>query len=202
MEQFDGLVVSSCTRCSELVSSRTQIVNGVGPSDADLLFVGEAPGEQEDAEGEPFVGRSGSILDEVLAEYGLDREMVRITNSVRCRPPENRDPTATERANCRKYLESEIKTVDPEVIVTLGKVPSENLLERSVAVTNEADSFDTLDIDGSPYRVLICVHPAASLYDRSQRETLEDTIETAADLIGADSTGGQSTLGEYETRDQ
>jgi len=149
----ESLSVDSCTRCPELVESRTRIVNGTGPQDADLLFVGEAPGEQEDREGEPFVGRSGDILDEVLGAHGLDRAAVRITNCVRCRPPDNRDPRTEELENCREYLEAEILGVDPAVIVTLGKVPSEHLLDRSVAVTAEAGSTDAVTIDGRSFPV-------------------------------------------------
>jgi len=121
MEQTDGFCVSDCTRCPDLVDSRSRIVNGVGPAEAALLFVGEGPGKTEDQQGEPFVGRSGSVLDDALGEAGLLREEVRITNCVRCRPPENRDPTTDELANCRGYLNSEISTVDPDLVVTLGK---------------------------------------------------------------------------------
>src|SRR6056297_1290418 len=108
--------VTGCERCPALVESRSRIVNGVGPTDADLLFVGEAPGANEDEQGEPFVGRSGDVLDETLREAGLDRGDVRITNCVRCRPPDNRDPRKEELANCRGYLETEIDRVDPELV--------------------------------------------------------------------------------------
>jgi DNA polymerase len=187
-------VVEACERCPELVDSRSCIVNGVGPEDAALLFVGEGPGEQEDAQGEPFVGRSGSILDEVLRDHGLARADVRITNAVKCRPPGNRDPTGEELANCRGYLEAEIAAVDPAVIVALGKVPSEHLLGRTVAVTGEAGSVERATLGGAGRDVLICVHPAASLYDPSQRETLERAIATAATMAGS---GDQSRLGEF-----
>lgn len=189
--------VDACERCPALVESRRQIVNGVGPVDADLLFVGEAPGEQEDQQGEPFVGRSGQLLDSALGEFGLDRGTVRITNCVKCRPPENRDPSTEELANCRGYLEGEIATVDPEVVVTLGKVPSEHLLGRSVAVTNEAGSFGSVTVGDRQFRVLVNVHPAAILYDRSQEATFEATIRQAAELVGASVEGGQSQLGDY-----
>lgn len=192
----DDLVVRECTRCPELVDSRSQIVNGVGPVDADLLFVGEAPGAQEDAEGEPFVGRSGDVLTDALRDRGLARRDVRITNCIRCKPPENRDPTADELENCRGYLEREIDSVDPEVVVTLGKVPSEHLLDRSVAVTKEAGTLQDARIAGTPRRVLVCVHPAATLYDPSQRETLADALDEAVALVSDDG-AGQSRLGEY-----
>jgi DNA polymerase len=196
MDNMEGLAVCDCTRCPDLVESRSQIVNGTGPADADVLFVGEAPGANEDEQGEPFVGRSGGVLDEVLTHHGLDRKTVRITNCVRCRPPENRDPHKDELANCKGYLEAEIEQVDPDVIVTLGKVPGEHLLGRTLAVTKEAGDVEDVEIGGAVRPVLICVHPAATLYDRSQREPFEDTIERAAEIAGlADC--GQSSLGEF-----
>jgi DNA polymerase len=197
--QFDGRCVTACERCPDLVTSRSRIVNGVGPDDADVVFVGEAPGATEDEEGEPFVGRSGSVLDEALREASLSRADVRITNCVRCRPPDNRDPTTEELANCRGFLESELKTVDPAVVVTLGKVPSQHLLDRSVAVTKEAGSVHDLRVDDVSLRLLISVHPAATLYDRSQREGFFETIAEAARLAGVDADGenGQSSLGDF-----
>jgi uracil-DNA glycosylase family 4 len=194
MGEMDGLSVTACEQCPDLCASRSRIVNGVGPADADLLFVGEAPGQQEDAEGEPFVGRSGGILDEALRENGLARADVRITNCVRCRPPENRDPTKAELENCRGYLETEIDRVDPETVVTLGKVPAEHLLGRSVGITNEAGEIEQVEVGGATRDVLLSVHPAATLYDRSQRETFERAIERAAATVGS---GDQTTFGEF-----
>ncbi|WP_363467753.1 uracil-DNA glycosylase [Halogeometricum borinquense] len=197
-DAMDGLCVRECERCPELVESRSQIVNGVGPDDADLVFLGEAPGANEDEQGEPFVGRSGSVLDDALLDVGLARSDVRITNCVRCRPPENRDPTKAELGNCRGYLERELERLDPDLVVTLGKVPSEHLLDRSVAVTKEAGDVVDVRLGERLQRVLICVHPAATLYDRSQRDTFSDTIARAADLSGlADSADGQSSLGDF-----
>ena len=195
MEQMDDLDVVGCERCDELCRSRSRIVNGVGPADADLLFVGEAPGANEDEQGEPFVGRSGDVLDAALREAGLDRGDVRITNCVRCRPPDNRDPRKGELTNCRDYLETEIDRVSPEVVVTLGKVPAEHLLERDVAVTGEAGDVFDVAIAGQPRRVLVSVHPAATLYDPSQKETFESALKTVAEFTDAQS--GQSRLGEF-----
>ncbi|WP_424007825.1 uracil-DNA glycosylase [Haloferax denitrificans] len=198
MEHMEGLCVTGCERCPELVESRSRIVNGVGPDDADLLFLGEAPGAKEDEGGEPFVGRSGSVLDDALREAGLARADVRITNCVRCRPPDNRDPTSDELSNCRGYLARELELVDPELIVTLGKVPSQHLLDRGVAITNESGSVVDARVGDASYRVLLSVHPAATLYDRSQREGFFDTIARAADLSGlADSADGQASLGDF-----
>jgi DNA polymerase len=195
MDQMDGLDVTDCQRCEGLVDSRSRIVDGTGPTDADLLFVGEAPGAQEDEQGEPFVGRSGDVLDDALTDAGLDRGDVRITNCVRCRPPDNRDPHTEELANCRPYLEREIDLVDPELIVTLGKVPAQHLLERDVAVTNEAGQVFDPEIAGARRELLVCVHPAATLYDRSQEDTFIDAIATAADYTDEES--GQRRLGDY-----
>ena len=198
----DDLRVPTCERCPALAESRSRIVDGVGPTDADLLFVGEAPGATEDEEGEPFVGRSGDVLDEALSEAGLDRADVRITNCVRCRPPDNRDPTGEELANCRGHLDAEVDRLAPELIVTLGKVPSEHLLGRSVAITTEAGDVADARIGGASRRVLLSVHPAATLYDRSQREGFINAIGRAAELSGVgerseDGGGGQSRLGEF-----
>lgn len=195
MGTMEGLDVTDCTRCPALVECRSRIVNGVGPEDADVLFVGEAPGAQEDDQGEPFVGRSGSVLDDKLRDKGLSRADVRITNCVRCRPPENRDPTKEELGNCREYLEREIDLVDPDVIVTLGKVPSQHVLDRDVAVTKESGSIETVELGGTKRDVLVCLHPAATLYDRSQESTFESALDKAATMAGAN--GGQSNLGDF-----
>ena len=201
MADTEGIDVIDCTRCPELVESRSGVVNGTGASDAAIVFVGEAPGADEDREGEPFVGRSGGVLDDKLTERGLDRDSVRITNCVRCRPPENRDPNAEELANCREFLDREITGIDPELIVTLGKVPSEHLLDTDVAVTKQAGAVTETRIGDATYRLLICVHPAATFYDGSQEATLDSALDTVAELVAVD-TGdgegsGQSRLGDY-----
>ena len=193
-----GFSVADCERCPALVDSRSRIVNGTGPPTADLLFLGEAPGATEDERGEPFVGRSGDVLDDALRDAGLARADVRITNCVRCRPPDNRDPTAEELDNCRGHLVAELDAVDPELVVTLGKVPSEHLLDRSVAVTSEAGDVVEVRLGERSQRVLVCLHPAATLYDRSQADTFESTVATAAALAGVgEGDGGQSRLGDY-----
>jgi uracil-DNA glycosylase family 4 len=196
--EMDGLEVTDCEACPELCESRSRIVNGVGPADADLVFVGEAPGANEDEQGEPFVGRSGDVLTDALRDRGLARRDVRITNCVRCRPPDNRDPTQSELANCKGYLAAELRQVDPELVVTLGKVPAQHLLERSVAVTKEAGTVHDARVGEGSYRVLLCVHPAATLYDRSQEGTFADALDEAVALAGLDEDGGgQSRLGEF-----
>src|SRR6202453_2827906 len=110
----------SCTKCP-LASGRTQVVFGVGNPDADLMFVGEGPGRDEDLAGEPFVGRSGKLLDKLMIqEIGIDRSSCYIANVVKCRPPNNRDPLPDEIAACRPWLESQLELIDPKVVVTLG----------------------------------------------------------------------------------
>ena len=177
----DG-TVGSCERCPRLVSSRSQIVEASGPLSASILFVGEAPGATEDTEGRPFCGRSGAILDAALAAAGLRRDAVRITNCVRCRPPENRDPRVAERANCAPYLTAEIALVDPAVIVPLGRIATTALLDDPVQVTAATGTTEQVTVAGQTYPVLICMHPAATLYDRSLRPRFDAAIATAARL--------------------
>lgn len=190
--------VTACERCPALVESRSRIVNGVGPVDADLLLVGEAPGASEDEAGEPFVGRSGELLDDALADAGIDRADVRITNCVRCRPPDNRDPRAEELDNCAEWLHAEIAAVDPTVIMAMGKVPASHLLDRDVAVTAAAGSTEFLTHEAGRWPVVICVHPAAVLYDRSQQARLEEAIGVVATRLGiVASDESQARLGEF-----
>ncbi len=148
-----------CTRCP-LAQSRTQVVFGVGSSSADLMFVGEAPGQQEDLLGEPFVGRSGQLLDRmVLEEMGLTRDRFYIANTVKCRPPGNRDPQPVEIAACRPWLETQVDLIDPKVVVTLGNFAAKLLLGTTEGITR-------LRGRAYPYRGGVLVptfHPAAIL---------------------------------------
>src|ERR671920_1343291 len=111
---------SGCTRCPQLAQTRRTVVFGSGNADADLMFVGEAPGRSEDEQGRPFVGQAGQLLDQLLGEVGLAREQVFITNVLRCRPPGNRDPHPIEIENCQEWLFGTIEQVQPSVICTLG----------------------------------------------------------------------------------
>lgn len=191
-------MVEACTRCPALVDSRSRIVNGVGPADADLVIVGEAPGAREDEAGEPFVGRSGRLLTDALEDAGLPRKDVRITNCVRCRPPDNRNPHVDELENCRGWLEAELAQIDPSAILAVGKVPASHLLDRDVAVTAEAGDVAHVDIGERTRPVIICVHPAAVLYDRSQQERLDQAIEVAARRVGVTPpSDDQASLGEF-----
>jgi DNA polymerase len=125
-----------CTRCKLAALGRTQVVVGTGDPEADLLFVGEGPGAEEDRQGLPFVGRSGKLLDQLmLEELGVTRDRVYITNVVKCRPPDNRDPESDEIASCNPWLDQQLELIDPAVIVTLGKFAAQLLLDSREGIT-------------------------------------------------------------------
>lgn len=124
----------SCTAC-RLAETRTHVVFGVGAPDADLMFVGEAPGKNEDLQGEPFVGAAGRLLDQLMAEVGIDRERTYIANVLKCRPPGNRDPQPDEIEACKGYLRRQLELVDPVVVVTLGNFATKLLLRTEVGIT-------------------------------------------------------------------
>ena len=124
----------ACTKCP-LAATRTQVVFGVGDPDADLLFVGEGPGEQEDLTGEPFVGRAGRLLTTLIEDIGMTRGQVYIANVVKCRPPGNRDPLPLEIESCRPYLEAQLEFIDPRVVVTLGNFATKLLLSTKDGIT-------------------------------------------------------------------
>ncbi|GDY09506.1 hypothetical protein LBMAG52_29920 [Planctomycetia bacterium] len=120
--------VAACTRCQELASARTQTVFGVGNPEARFLFIGEAPGADEDAQGEPFIGAAGKLLDKIIVACGLKREDIYICNILRCRPPGNRKPLPEEAGNCREWLDGQIAVIDPDFIVCWGATAAQNLL--------------------------------------------------------------------------
>jgi len=151
--------VASCTRCAELVRSRTRTVFGVGAIDPPICFVGEAPGFNEDAKGEPFVGAAGQLLNRIIVACGLKREEVYICNIVKCRPPENRVPLADEAGNCREYLERQLELVRPQYLCALGACAAQNLLDSRLPIGKLRGRFH--DYRGIP--VLCTYHPAALL---------------------------------------
>ena len=157
----------TCTACA-LAEGRTQVVFGAGDPDADLMIVGEAPGQREDEQGIPFVGPSGRLLESLLAEIGLDRNAVYIGNVVKCRPPRNRDPRPEEIDACGDYLRTQLRLVDPKVVLTLGNFSSKLLLKTTVGITK---------LRGTAYpwwgRFLVpTYHPAAAL--RGSARVLEE----------------------------
>ena len=153
----------ACTKC-QLASTRTQVVFGVGNPQADLMFVGEGPGEQEDLTGEPFVGRAGKLLTSLIEEIGLTRAEVYIANVVKCRPPGNRDPQPGEIEACRPYLEAQMAFIQPKVIVTLGNFATKLLLDTKTGITKLRGQEYPYPGDGDPGRVIIpTLHPSAVL---------------------------------------
>ena len=162
-------VASGCTLC-KLAAGRTQVVFGVGRADADLLFVGEGPGEQEDLKGEPFVGRAGGLLTQLIEGIGLTRADVYIANVVKCRPPGNRDPQPEEIAACAPWLDRQLALIQPKVIVTLGNFATKLLLETKEGITKlrgQEFAFSRAGIDAV---LLPTLHPSAVL--RSGGKTL------------------------------
>jgi len=148
--------VAACTRCQELADSRTQTVFGVGNPEARILFVGEAPGADEDRQGEPFVGRAGQLLNQIIDASRLKREEIYICNILRCRPPRNRTPAPEEAANCREYLDAQIAIVDPEYIVCWGAVAAQNLLGTKLSTGKLRGEFQKY----GRAKVLCTYHPA------------------------------------------
>ena len=170
--------VAACTRCAGLVVSRTQTVFGVGPLDPELCFVGEAPGADEDAQGEPFVGQAGQLLNRIIAACGMRREDVYICNILRCRPPGNRTPLPQEAANCREYLERTLELVRPKFICALGACAAQNLLGTTLGIGKLRGRFH--DYKGVP--VLCTYHPAFLLPNRSP-ERKKDVWEDMKKLL-------------------
>jgi DNA polymerase len=161
----------ACTRCA-LYETRTNVVFGVGNRNTEVLFVGEGPGEQEDLKGEPFVGRAGQLLDDMLKIIGLDRTRnIYIANIVKCRPPKNRDPLNTEQDACIDYLRGQFKLLKPKIVVCLGRIAAYKLIGEDFKITRDHGKW--YDKDG--VRFMALYHPAALLRDPGRRpETFVD----------------------------
>jgi DNA polymerase len=172
--------VARCTRCAELASTRTQTVFGVGPMDAEICFVGEAPGADEDAQGEPFVGAAGQLLNRIITACGMKREEVYICNILRCRPPGNRLPLPNEAANCREYLDRTLDLIRPKFICCLGGCAAQNLLSTQVSVSKLRGRFH--DYRGTP--VLVTYHPAYLLRNPSSKREVWEDMKTLLARIG------------------
>lgn len=165
--------VRGCTRCAELCSSRTQTVFGEGQPRVELCFIGEAPGEDEDRQGLPFVGAAGQLLNKIIAACGMKREEVYIMNVLKCRPPRNRTPLPNEAANCKEYFDRQIDLVRPKYICALGGCAATNLLKTTLSISRLRGRLH--DYRGIP--VLVTYHPAFLLPHRSpakKREVWED----------------------------
>ncbi len=161
-----------CVRCPQLAETRRTVVFGAGDADADLMFIGEAPGATEDELGRPFVGRAGKLLDRLLAEIGLARENVFIQNVLMCRPPGNRDPLPAEIENCTDYLLEKIRLVEPRVVCTLGNFATKLLRGEPVGITRLHGKAEIRVIGRRAVRLYPLFHPAAALYTPSNVELL------------------------------
>ncbi|MEJ2630983.1 MAG: uracil-DNA glycosylase [Acidihalobacter sp.] len=172
--------VAECTLC-ELHAGRTQTVFGVGAHDADWMIIGEGPGAEEDRQGEPFVGRAGKLLNNMLRALGLRREAVYIANIVKCRPPGNRDPKPEEAAACRPYLERQIALVKPRLILAVGRIAAQNLLDTDVAVGKLRGRAHRYGDAGIP--LVVTYHPAYLLRSPEQKARAWDDLCLARALL-------------------
>jgi DNA polymerase len=170
--------VRPCQRCTQLVASRTQTVFGVGPVDAELCVIGEAPGGDEDRLGEPFVGAAGQLLNRILAACGMDRDEVYICNILKCRPPGNRAPQADEAANCREYLDRQLALVRPKFIACLGGTAAQNLLGTTAPLGKLRGRFH--NYNGIP---VICTYHPAFLLPHRQPEKKKEVWEDMKMLL-------------------
>lgn len=157
------MTLLNCKICTELAQYRTQVVPGQGNTRAHIMFVGEAPGRNEDKEGKPFVGRAGNLLNQMLAGINIKREDVYVTNVVKCRPPNNRTPTPRECANCHPWLEQEIALIQPKLVVCLGATAMKYFLPKASSISQMRGKV--LVVPERAFRMIVTFHPAAVLRD-------------------------------------
>ena len=162
-ETLEGACLN-CRKC-RLWETRTNVVIGVGNRTADIMFVGEGPGQQEDLQGEPFVGPAGKLLDKMLASIGLDREKVYIANIVKCRPPGNRDPHDDEQEACMNYLRYQLMLVKPKIIVCLGRIAATAIIDKDFKITRQHGQWT----ERKGYWFIATYHPSALLRDESKK---------------------------------
>ena len=172
--------VSACTLCS-LHRTRTQTVFGVGSESADWMIIGEAPGAEEDRRGDPFVGRAGKLLDEMLRAVGLARDSVFITNLLKCRPPNNRDPTVDEAASCRAYLDRQIALLSPKLILVVGRIAAQHLLETDAPLGRLRGQKHYLNNGQLP--VVVTYHPAYLLRSPTQKRKAWQDLCLARQIV-------------------
>ncbi len=172
--------VCNCTLC-DLHATRTKPVFGVGHREARLMFVGEAPGAEEDRQGEPFVGRAGKLLDAMLRAIGRDRASVYIANILKCRPPNNRDPAPEEAAACTPYLWRQIELVRPDLIVALGRIAAQRLLGTGSSLARLRGAVHTLEPTGTP--LIVTYHPAYLLRSPGEKRKAWQDLKFARDFI-------------------
>jgi uracil-DNA glycosylase len=172
-----------CTRCTELAATRKTVVFGAGNADADLMFVGEAPGASEDEQGLPFVGRAGKLLDQLLGEIGLERKDVFVANVLKCRPPGNRDPLPIEIENCQDYLLRQVELIQPAVICTLGNFSTKLLRGDPTGITRLHGQPEVRVIGSRAVRLYPIYHPAAALYTPRMLDTLREDFGRLPELL-------------------
>ncbi|MDQ3740023.1 MAG: uracil-DNA glycosylase [Actinomycetota bacterium] len=172
-----------CVRCPQLAASRQNVVFGAGNADADLMFVGEAPGKNEDAQGLPFVGQAGRLLNQLLSEVGLERSEVFVANVLKCRPPGNRDPQPLEIDNCQGYLFDQVALIQPRVICTLGNFATKLLRGDQAGITRVHGREEVTVIGSRAVRLYPLFHPAAALYTRSMVDVLREDFARIPDLL-------------------
>jgi uracil-DNA glycosylase family 4 len=172
-----------CVRCAELAATRKTVVFGAGNADADLMFVGEAPGASEDEQGLPFVGAAGKLLEKLLGEIGMARADVFIANTLKCRPPGNRDPQPAEIENCREYLYRQVELIQPRVICTLGNFSTKLLREDPTGITRLHGQPEVLAVGRRAVRLYPIFHPAAALYTPRMLETLREDFKRLPELL-------------------
>jgi DNA polymerase len=172
-----------CTNCPQLAATRTTVVFGAGNADADLMFVGEAPGANEDKVGLPFVGQAGKLLDRLLEEIGLAREDVFIANVLQCRPPGNRDPHPVEIDNCQGYLLRKIELIEPRIVCTLGNFATKLLRGEPTGITRLHGQAEIRVIGERAVRLYPLFHPAAALYTPSNVDVLRADFARIPELL-------------------
>jgi uracil-DNA glycosylase family 4 len=172
-----------CVRCPELAATRKTVVFGSGNADAELMFVGEAPGASEDEQGVPFVGRAGKLLETLLGEVGLQRNDVFIANVLKCRPPGNRDPLPIEIDNCQEYLHRQAELIQPTVICTLGNFSTKLLRGDPTGITRLHGQPEVLTLGRRAVRLYPIFHPAAALYTPRMLETLREDFAQLPSLL-------------------
>jgi DNA polymerase len=177
---------SACARCPQLAASRTTVVFGSGNADADLMFVGEAPGFHEDKQGIPFVGAAGKLLDQLLAGIGLSRADVYITNVLLCRPPGNRDPMPDEIAACERHLWKQIELIGPRIVATLGNFATKLLSGKPTGITRVHGQEQETTLGGRRVLLYPIYHPAAALYTPRMLEVLKSDFARIPELLGRD----------------
>jgi uracil-DNA glycosylase len=174
---------SACTHCPQLAATRQSVVFGAGNADADLMFVGEAPGANEDRQGLPFVGQAGRLLDQLLHEIGLARSDVFICNVLKCRPPGNRDPLPQEIDACQDYLFRQLELIEPRVVCTLGNFSTKLLRGDPMGITRLHGREDVRRIGPRTVRLYPLYHPAAALYTPAMLETLRADFARIPELL-------------------